>query len=110
MDYNVSKIIIIEYFRSKIFENSTYRDYVMEEFFIFSYLTSKYVLKNVLKTLCFFYIETSDYRNSNNKNFYIQENYNKLLYDGVISIKPVNRNSNDPIRKFLIEKLIFLHG
>jgi len=105
MDYNVSKIIMTEYFRSKIFENSIYKNYVMEEYFISSYLKAKYVLKNDFKFLCIYYFKNYFNEILNSKNInrisHIQNIYNKFLYDDVISIKPIEINYNDPVRKFL---------
>jgi hypothetical protein len=75
------------YGKLQIQEKSVYKDYVMEEIFVFSYLKSKYNLDKI-NTFCSL--------NSTN----IDENvYNEALLNNlIVSIKPIKRDYNDELR------------
>jgi hypothetical protein len=101
LDYKSSKIIKDAYFDSKIFDNSLFINHIwsypMEEYFIFCYLKSKYILKNNgFKSICAITCWDED-RTITNYN-------NLLLNDDIISLKPIKRIYNDPIRSFLRNK------
>ena len=89
--------IFNEYNTNKLYDNSTFKGYVMEEIFISSFLINRYTLSNNPKTFCFRYIYTkgniSSYKEIEND---LQEYH--------VSIKPVRRDYNDSIRTYIRHK------
>ena len=65
--------IFNEYKYNKLYENSTYKKYVMEEIFIQSYILNKYNVKN-FNNFCFIYGDSNTITNDPNNIL------NKLLY------------------------------
>ena len=101
------KIIIKEamelYLNSNIQGNSTFRDYCMEEIFVKSYIYSKYITTE-FKNFCHVFTQDLDSINKYNNGDWL-ELYNNFMNEPLtLSIKPVYRNYNDPLRKFIREK------
>ena len=99
LNHEIVLEIFNEYNENKIYENSTYKDYVMEEIFVVTYLMNKYKLSNFEKISCS-YIYTW-------KNILIEDfkDREKDLEDYHVSIKPVKRSYDDPVRVFIRNKL-----
>ena len=89
--------IFNEYNTNKLYENSTFKNYVMEELFISTFLKNRYNLVS-FKTFCFRYI----YSLSKNPSYEEIENNLECHH---ISIKPVNRNYHDTIRQHIRNKI-----
>jgi hypothetical protein len=90
--------IFNEYNTNKLYENSTFKSYVMEEIFISTFLHNRYHLTR-LKTFCFRY----KYSLLDNPS------YNKIeanLQDYHVSIKPVKRNYDNEIRQHIRNKIM----
>jgi hypothetical protein len=83
--------IFNEYKTNKIYENSTYHNYVMEEIFIPTYLLNKYIIHNI-NPFCFRYIFDIP------SNDYSFDNIMNKLLPYHVSIKPVERNYNNILR------------
>jgi hypothetical protein len=81
-----------EYKYNKLHENSTFKDYVMEEIFMSTYIYNKYNIKNY-HTFCLRYIHTLFDSNYDN----IINNLSKIT----LSIKPVKRDYNDTLRSII---------
>lgn len=90
--------IFNEYTKNKLNENSTFKNYVMEELFISTYLINTYHLSE-LHTFCFRYIYTL----SDNVSY---EQIEKNLKSYHVSIKPVIRKYNNPIREHIRNNII----
>lgn len=90
--------IFNEYNNNKLYEKSTFKDYVMEEFFISTYLINMYHL-TCYKAFCLRY----NYLNKNLSSF---EEIENNLESHHVSIKPVQRNFNDPLRVYIRNKII----
>lgn len=87
--------IFNEYNTNKLYENSTFKDYVMEEIFISTYLTNKYELSHS-NTFCFIYSYTMSYNYDTS-----YEEIEKNLECHHVSIKPVKRDYNNPVREHI---------
>ena len=87
--------IFNEYNRSKVYENSTYKNWVMEEIFIPTYLHNRYNFVS-FNAFCFrkWGREITSYEEIENK----MESYH-------VSIKRVKRIYNDPIRQHIRNKI-----
>ena len=92
--------IFNEYSENKIFELSTSKSQIIEEIFIPTYLNNKYNIKK-LNPFCFIYKYTLRKTDS----------YEKIMLnikDYHLSIKPVNRIYNDPMRTLIRNKIVNL--
>jgi hypothetical protein len=90
--------IFNEYNTNKLYKNSTFKNYVIEEIFMSTFLKNKYELSS-LNTFCFIY----KYTISENVSYEEIENNLKCRH---VSIKPVTRKYDDPIRKHIRSKII----
>ncbi|ARF10016.1 hypothetical protein Indivirus_8_6 [Indivirus ILV1] len=91
--------IFNEYNKNKLYEHSTFKNYVMEELFISTYILNKYIIStNYINTFCFRYIYTI-------KNVSSYEQIENELKNHHVSIKPVRRDYNDPIRTYIRKKI-----
>jgi hypothetical protein len=100
LDNNMINEIYNVYNRSNINILSTNRNWIAEEIFISSYIYSKYILdKDILQYTCRY-----NYNNELNKisepKLLIEKIYNM---ENFLSIKPVKRDYNNPIRKYIRE-------
>lgn len=87
-----------EYYTNKLYENSTFKGYIMEELFISTYLINKYNLSQ-FNTFCFRYVYTLTHKATYKE---IEDN----LRPHYLSIKPVKRIYNDPMREHIRNKII----
>jgi hypothetical protein len=85
--------ILNEYNTNKLYDNSTFKEYVMEELFMSTFLINKYEL-SPFNLFCFRYIYTL----SVNASYKEIENNLKCHH---VSIKPVIRKYNNPIRELI---------
>jgi len=83
-----------EYNNNKLFKDATFKDYVMEETFMSTYIYNKYNVKNY-NVFCFRY----NYKLKDD-NFSFNNVMNNISIHH-LSIKPVNRDYNDPIRNII---------
>lgn len=90
--------IFNEYNTNKIHENSTFKDYVMEEIFIPTFLTNRYNLVS-FQPFCLRYIYSDLPVNSS------YEKIENKLECHHVSIKPVKRNYGDIIRQHIRNKI-----
>lgn len=93
--------IFNEYNTNELYEKSTFKDYVMEEIFIPTYLMNKYIMSNDVlsndvfsNTFCFRYTYTLGCGAS-------YETIEKNLNCDQVSIKPVIRDYNNPMREYI---------
>jgi hypothetical protein len=84
--------IFNEYNTNKLYENSTFKDYVMEEIFIPTFLINRYNLVSFQQFCCIYY--SSSYEEIENK-----------LECHHVSIKPVTRNYENKIRQHIRNKI-----
>ena len=99
LNHEIVLEIFNEYNKSKIYENSIYKDYVMEETFVKTYLMNKYILTNSDKFSCSYIY--------NIHNILIEDfkDREKDIKDYHISTKPVKRSYDDPVRIYIRNKL-----
>ena len=86
--------IVEEYTKNDIWKKSMFKFYVMEEIFIATYITNKYNVHHFPKSFCFIFIYTLGK----------QANYDQIkekLVDQHLSIKPVTRTFDDPLRVYI---------
>jgi hypothetical protein len=89
--------IFNEYNTNKLYENSTFKNYVMEELFISTFLINRYDLV-LFKTFCFRYI----YSLSENSSYEEIENNLDCHH---VSIKPVKRDYHNTLRQHIRNKI-----
>lgn len=95
LPYNLMLEVFDEYNKNKIYEESVFKDYVMEEIFMFTYIVNKYnTAGGYPKFFCFRYI----YSLENKVTYEIIE---EKLLNTHLSIKPVIRKYDDPLRIFI---------
>ena len=84
----------------KIYENSVYRNYCMEEIFIKSYIMSKYDTSE-LNSFCHRFYYENDLMNKYHNNE-CDDLYNIFINEPLtITVKPVERNYNNSLRTFI---------
>lgn len=91
LPFNLVLEIFKEFRCNKLYEDAIYKDYVMEEIFMLTYILNKYNLKNNFNTFCFRYIYTLG---ENAEYNIIKDN----LKEYHLSIKPIKREYNDITR------------
>lgn len=86
---------ILEYYdKLDPVKNSTFRNYVMEEVFIFGLIFSKFINKNTQYSFCCRMNHQLGYTHLT-----VKDAYEKALNDErFFSIKPIRRDINDPLR------------
>lgn len=97
LPFNLVLEVFNEYKCNKLYESATYKDYVMEEIFMSTYILNKYNINN-LNAFCFRYIYTLGENAEYNK---IKDNLNEYH----LSIKPVKREYNDITRTIIRNNL-----
>jgi hypothetical protein len=88
--------IFNEYNTNELYEKSTFKNYIMEEIFIPTYLMNKYILSNDMlsNTFCFrFKYSLGEYAS--------YETIEKNLNSFHVSIKPVIRQYNNSMREYI---------
>lgn len=91
--------IFNEYNTSKLYENSTFKDYVMEELFVSTFILNKYIVEtNYIYTFCYIYIYDLPREAS-------YEQIENALKSHHVSIKPVVRDYNNPMRTYIRNKI-----
>jgi len=110
LDYTTINIIKKLYDEYEIYSKSTHRNYVLEEIFIQSVLKSKFKISPFIY-FCFRYLTIKGYHidlnnhNENNENYL--NLYNMCYYHPyALSMKPVPRIYNHPLRQIVREKSI----
>jgi hypothetical protein len=103
---NIVLELFNEYKTNELYEKSTFKNYVMEEIFISTYLTNKYIISNNMSsndvfpdTFCFRY----KYTLGNDASYEIIEKNLKCHH---VSIKPVIRNYNNSMRLYIRNNII----
>ena len=95
LPYNLTIEIYKEFTQKKIFENSQFTNYVLEEIFIPSYIYSKYKCKGNL---------SHNYFNWSSKYIRIGRYSTIIKNPDIMTVKRVNRDLNDPFRIFINNK------
>jgi hypothetical protein len=90
---NIMDEVASFYLKYDFINLSTYKNYPIEEIFVSSYLYSKYNLKN-FNTFSFRY----NYDNNYKKKKYTQIYNDTLKKPLILSLKPVARKNEDPLR------------
>jgi hypothetical protein len=101
LPYNIVLEIFNEYTSNHLFENSTFKKYVMEEIFITTYILNKYKIDRNITNFCLFTYGFSKF------------DYNTIDYNTIkphlknthLSIKPVLCNYNNNMRKLIRDKI-----
>jgi hypothetical protein len=94
---NIMSEILDEYNKNKLYENSTFKGYVMEEIFIHTYILNKYNI-NYIPIFCFRFIYSLGIDAK-------YEEIEAIISDSTLSIKPVQRDYNDCVRTLIRNKL-----
>lgn len=94
LPYDIILEIYNEYTTNYLFDNSTFKNYTMEEIFIFTYILNKYNIDRPIQKFCFIY----KYKLGLNVDYSIIQ---KNLLNLHLSIKPVPRDYNNYMRKII---------
>lgn len=98
LPYNVSREILDEYTNHHLYEKSTFSDYVMEEIFVPTYLFGKYTVVKFPR-FCYHYL----YHLGKYASY---EEIEKKRSPHHVSVKPVHRRMNHPLRVRIRNKFV----